>query len=377
MSRILGESTQRPLFSLHVDAEKGFSGGEVQVFLLLEGLRARGQRVALAAPPQSRALLEAQRRGIECVPVRLAGDLDLASVIALRRELVRLRPDLVHLHTGRATWLGGHAARWAKIPAISTRRMDRDVPRNARTRWVYSHLVARVVAISGPVRELLLAGGVDPARIELIHSAVDPDALRPRRPAGELRSELGAAPGEFVLLVLASLVRRKGVDVLLEALALLAARGSSPTLWIAGEGEEREGLERSVREQRLAHVRFLGRREDAGELLAACDALVLPARREGLGVAALQAMAAGRAVIGSAVGGLAEAVVDRECGLLVPAEDPARLAAAIEELYKDPALRTRLAAAGRVRVSQGYLATQMVAAYDELYRRVLTGGRHR
>jgi glycosyltransferase involved in cell wall biosynthesis len=213
----------------------------------------------------------------------------------------------------------------------------------------------------------LVAGGVDPARIELIHSAVDPEALRPRRPDGELRAELGAAPGEFVLLALASLVRRKGLDVLLEALALLAGRGTQPTLWIAGEGEERAALEQLAG----AHVRFLGRREDAGELLAACDALVLPARREGLGVAALQAMAAGRAVIGSAVGGLAEAVVDRECGLLVPAEDPRRLAAAIEELYKDPALRTQLAAAGRARVSQGYLATQMVAAYDELYRRVL------
>jgi glycosyltransferase involved in cell wall biosynthesis len=82
-------------------------------------------------------------------------------------------------------------------------------------------------------------------------------------------------------------------------------------------------------------------------------------------------------VIGSAVGGLAEALVDRECGLLVPPEDPAGLAAAIEELYKDPSLRERLAAGGRARIEQGYLATQMVAAYDELYRRVLAEVRQR
>jgi glycosyltransferase involved in cell wall biosynthesis len=369
--RALGEGTERPLFSLHVDAEMGFSGGEVQVFLLLEGLRARGQRVALAAPPGSRALAEAQRRGYECLPVRLRSDLDLPSVFVLRRALARLRPDLVHLHTGRATWLGGHAARWAGVPAVSTRRMDRPVRRNARTRWIYSRLVRRVAAISGPVRQLLVEGGVDPARIELVHSAVDPQALAPRRPAGELRGELGASAGEFVLLVLAALVRRKGVDVLLEALALLAGRGTQPTLWIAGEGEQRAALESLAPQRRLARVRFLGRREDAAELLAACDVLVLPARREGLGVAALQAMAAGRAVIGSAVGGLAEALVERESGLLVPPEDPARLAAAIEELYKDPSLRERLAAGGRARIEQGYLATQMVAAYDEMYRRVL------
>lgn len=367
----LAETTNRPLFSLHVDAEMGFSGGEVQVFLLLEGLRARGQRVALAAPPGSRALVEAEQRGIETVAVRLSNDLDLASVFALRRALVRLRPDLVHLHTGRATWLGGQAARSARIPAVSTRRMDRVVKRNLRTRWIYSKLVARVAAISGPVRELLVAGGVDPARIERIPDAVDPESLRPRRPTGELRSELGARPEDFVLLVLAALVRRKGLDVLLEALAQLDARGLRPVLWIAGEGEERAALERLAEERALARVRFLGRRADAGELLGACDALVLPARREGMGVAALEAMAAGRALIASAVGGLAEAVVERECGLLVRPEDPAGLAAAIEELYKDPALRARLAAGGRARVAQGYLAPQMVAAYDEMYRRVL------
>ncbi|MBK7643289.1 MAG: glycosyltransferase family 4 protein [Planctomycetes bacterium] len=365
------EPTNRPLFSLHVDAEKGFSGGEVQVFLLLEGLRARGQRVALAAPPGSMALAEAGKRGIECVPVRLTNDLDLPSALALRRELVRLRPDLVHLHTGRATWLGGHAARWARVPAVSTRRMDRRVKRNASTRWLYTKLIARVVAISGPVRELLLSGGIDPARIEVIHSAVDPQALVPRRARGELRAELGAQPQDFVLLVLASLVPRKGVDVLLEALAPLAERSIRPAVWIAGEGVERHALEALARAKGLEHVRFLGRREDAAELLGACDALVLPARREGLGVAALQAMAAGRPVVASAVGGLAEAVRDRECGLLVPSEDPARLAGAIEELYKDPALCARLSAGGRARVAQGYLASQMVAAYDELYRRVL------
>ena len=194
---------------------------------------------------------------------------------------------------------------------------------------------------------------------------------------GELRAELGAAPADFVLLVLATLVRRKGVDVLLEALAALAMRGIRPAVWIAGEGEERAALEDYAREKRLERVRFLGRREDAAELLGACDALVLPARREGLGVAALQAMAAGRPVVGSAVGGLAEAVLERECGLLVPPEDPARLAAAIEELYKDPALRARLSAGGRARIAQGYLATQMVAAYDALYRRVLAEGARR
>ncbi len=356
---------------MHVDAERGFSGGETQAFLLMDGLRAIGQRVVLVAPPRSAALLEAERRGIPCAAVRLRNDMDLRSALALRRVILQLRPDIVHLHTGRATWLGGHAARWARTPAICTRRMDREVKRGMRTRWIYSRLLVRVAAISASVRELLVAGGVEPARIVLIPDGVDPELLRPQRPKGELRCELGATPADFVLLVLATLVRRKGVDVLLVALTQLATRGLRPTLWIAGEGGERAELERITAERGLTGVRFLGRREDVAELLAACDVLIQPSRREGLGVAVLEAMAAGRAVIASAVGGLADVVVQRECGLLVPPEDPVRLAAAIEELHAHPDLRMRLAACGPIRVAQGYLASQMVAAYDELYSDVL------
>ena len=360
-----------PLFSLHVDAESGFSGGEVQVFHLLEGLRARGQRVLLAAPPGSRALLEAQRLGIEGLAVRMRNDLDLPSVLALRRAILRLQPDIVHLHTGRATWLGGHAARWAHVPAICTRRMDRDVRRGARTRWTYDGLVTSVAAISRAVRDRLVEGGVDPARIVLIPDGVDPAALRSPCAAGTLRKELGAGACEFVLLVLATLVRRKGVDVLLDALGLLAARGIRPVAWIAGEGPERGALERIVRERGLLNVRFLGWRTDAAALLEACDALVLPSRREGLGVAVLEALACGRAVVASAVGGITEAVIDRECGMLVPPAEPEPLAAAIALLLERPDLCARLGAAGRVRVTQGFLSTQMVAGYDRLYRDVL------
>jgi glycosyltransferase involved in cell wall biosynthesis len=90
-----------------------------------------------------------------------------------------------------------------------------------------------------------------------------------------------------------------------------------------------------------------------------------------MGVAVLEAMASGRAVIASAVGGIMEAVVDQESGLLVPPEDPEQLAAAIEELVEQPELRDRLGRGGKTRVTQGFLAAQMVAGYDRLYRDVL------
>lgn len=357
---------------LHVDAEKGFSGGEVQVFLLMEGLRARGHRSILAAPPGSAALARATARGFDVEPVRMRSELDLAAVSRLQRAIADRRPDLVHLHTGRATWLGGLAARLAHVPAITTRRMDRPVKRNWRTRLVYGSLVRRAVAISTPVKDCLLAGGVDPAKVDLVFSAVDPAALVPRYPRELVRANLATEKDALVLLVLAALVERKGLDVLLGALGVLRERGLEPVLWVAGDGPARGALEELARALELGpRVRFLGRREDAADLLGACDAFVLPARKEGLGVSALEAMAAGRAVVASRVGGLAEAVRDDESGLLVPPDDVKALADALERVLRDRALRERLAAGGPRRIAQGFLAEQMVDAYEKRYRSVL------
>jgi glycosyltransferase involved in cell wall biosynthesis len=173
-----------------------------------------------------------------------------------------------------------------------------------------------------------------------------------------------------VLLVLASLIRRKGIDVLLDALA--SERNPGIVLWIAGEGPERAALEAQAERLGLAaRARFLGRREDAADLLAACDVYVLPSRREGLGVSALEAMAARRPVIATRVGGLADAVADERTGILVPPEDAAELARAIARVAADPALRLRLGEAGPARLGEGFLASQMVGAYEKLYRTVL------
>ena len=174
-----------------------------------------------------------------------------------------------------------------------------------------------------------------------------------------------------MLLVMAALVRRKGIDVLLDALARLSC---PPALLVAGEGEERPALEARASALGLAGVRFLGQRADKGDLLAACDVLVLPSRQEGLGVAALEAMAAGRAVVASDVGGLGQAVVEGVTGLLVPPGDAAALAEAVARLARDPALRASLGAAGPARVEQGFRAECMVASYEALYREVLAGG---
>lgn len=361
----------KPKLVVHIDAERGFSGGELQVFLLMEGLRSLGVRNVLICPPGSRAAQEAERRGFECRRVSMGNDLNLLSVWRLSRALKRLGPDLVHLHTGRAAWLGGLAAKLARIPALATRRQDRRLS-GARSRMIYGSLVKRTVAISEGVRRCLTEGGVPDERVERIYSSIDPAELVPRADPAHVRGAERVGADEVVILCLAGLVARKGLDVLLQALALMAEEEIRPAVWIAGDGPERDALEAQRRQLGLGRgVRLIGARRDVPDLLAACDLTVLPSRREGLGVAALESMAAGRAVVASRVGGLQETVVDGRTGFLVPPENPRALADALAKLCSDSKLRREMGAQGRERVAEGFLAQQMVAAYLDLYGRIL------
>lgn len=356
----------------HVNSETGFAGGEVQVFLLLEGLRDRGWPVLLICPPASASAEEARRRGIAVAEVAMRTDADLPASARVARLIGRHGIGLLHLHTGRANVVGGAAAWWTGVPAVTTRRMERRVRRSYKSAAVYRGFTRATVAISPAVVDCLAKGGVALDRIHLIHEAVDPVRVAPARERARVRGELGAADGECVLLTLAALTHRKGIDVLLEALHRIRTAGLAARCWIAGDGAERRDLERLALRYGLGdRVAFLGSRRDVGDLLAAADAFVLPSRREGLGVAALEAMAAGRPVVCSHVGGLAHSVVDGGTGLLVPPGDAAALASALARIVEDPALRDRLGAAGPARIADSFSVEAMLDAHEALYHSLI------
>ncbi len=359
---------------VHVDPERAWSGGEVQVFLLMEGLRARGVPQLLVAPAGSAAERAARERGFEVAPIAMRHSCDVLSVWRLC-SLLRTA-SLVHLHTGRAAWLGAIAARLAGCPVVVTRRMDRTVRRGPRTNFIYRRTARAVIAISPAVRQCLLDGGVPAAAIDEIPDALDEARLVAPIGRAAMRRQLGLGDERFVVLALAQLMHRKGLDVLLRAQQSL--RDPRLCVLLAGDGPEAASLRGLADELQLGDaVRFLGRRSDAGDLLAACDLFVLPSRAEGLGVAALEALGASRPVIASKVGGLADLIQHERCGLHVPPDDPAALAAAIARLRDDPALRTRLAAAGPGRVDEGFRPAQYVERHLAVYARVLAAAAER
>ncbi|HYR97175.1 MAG TPA: glycosyltransferase [Candidatus Binatus sp.] len=359
-------SATRSLRILHVDPERAWGGGEVQVAGLVRALVAGGHRPAVAADPVGPLARVAAELGVPVAPLRVANHFDLRAGVALRR-LAR-DYDVVHFHTARAHALApmcrGFGAR-----LVVTRRMDYVPAGGPYVRFLYNHAVDAVIAISAGVRDALLRVGVRPERIRVVPSGIDADALVAPPPArAAVRREWGIGEEQIAVVVVGALERRKGHAVLLDAAARLAPAAIGLRYVFCGEGREAAAIARTAAPLD-GMVRMAGFRADVPACLAAADIVALPSLHEGLGVAALEAMAAGRPVVASRVGGLAEVLEHEATGLLVPPGDPGALATALARLAGDPALRTRLGAAGRERVRVRFTVARMaegtLACYED------------
>jgi glycosyltransferase involved in cell wall biosynthesis len=171
---------------------------------------------------------------------------------------------------------------------------------------------------------------------------------------------------------LAVLEKRKGHQYLLEAAARLKAQGLKLQYRIAGDGPLRRHLETEVKRMGLdGEVSFLGFVEDTAGFFGEVDFFAMPSLHEGLGVAALEAMAAGKPVIASRVGGLQEAVLDGITGMLVAPRDPDALASAIAKLVASPASAESMGHQGRARVGEAFSLQRMALRNERYYRELL------
>lgn len=363
-------TADRPLAILHVDPERGLGGGERQVLGLLAHLHAAGHRQTLAADPRGRVASLATDLGVHVAPLAIRNHLDVPAARRLAGLLAREPYAILHFHTARAHAMAAFLGAASGVPRVVTRRMDYRLRGGWYTRRLYNHGVQAVIAISEGVRAMLIASGVEPARIHVVPSGVEPDRFAPPPNArAAARARYGIADTAWLAVAVGALEERKGHGVLLDALAML--RDPRLRVLCAGDGSLRDALPARAAALGLAdRVRFLGPVGDVAALLAAADALVMPSHHEGLGVAALEAMAAGLPIVASRVGGLPEAVVDGETGLLVPPGDAAALAAALARLAADSALAHVLGRAGRARVEARFSMRAMAEGTLAVYRAI-------
>jgi glycosyltransferase involved in cell wall biosynthesis len=352
-----------------------FGGAEQVMLTTLSQLdRHRWQPTLMYYPSAGLApLLEGARRldlHIRALP-RL--DQPIARVAQFVRLLRAERPAIVHAHLSwpLACRYELAAAIVAQVPAIiATQHLFSEVP------WRRSRLIQRLIctcidryiAVSDHLARQLRERLQFPAhKISVIHNGI---SLPPFRHAADpdLRARLAGASKRPIILSVARLAEQKGQRFLITALQALP----NATVVLAGEGPDRAQLERQAHDLGLQdRVIFLGQRADIPELLACCDVVVLPSLFEGLPLAALEAMAAGKPVVATRVGGTSEAIQDGQTGLLVPPADPGALAYAIGVVLSSPALARQLTAAAQSRVAQGFSAEVMTQQVSNLYDQVL------
>jgi glycosyltransferase involved in cell wall biosynthesis len=240
--------------------------------------------------------------------------------------------------------------------------MDYPETNNWYTRYLYNRKVEGVVAISQKIVELLVQAGVNPEKIRLIHDGIDPRPFESAANARDLNTEC------IVVGMAAVLEERKGHRFLLEAARRLKAQGCRIQYRLAGDGSLRQSLENAATRLGLKDdVQFCGFVSDIPTFLSQVDFFVLPSLFEGLGVSVLEAMAAGKAVIASRVGGLVELVLDPVTGFLVMPGDAEGLAAAIAKLADDRSLSREMGQRGRVRLKENFTLAQMASKNEAYY----------
>ena len=304
---------------------------------------------------------------------------DWAGMVRTWRRLGRERPDLLHVHhvwPAADRYLAALAAAAGVPRLVVTEHIEGHSHSEAQVRLKIRELerADAVTAVSAAVADSLVRDyGVDRARLRVVpNGAEPPDEVAERPAVRRLREELGAGVLRPLWVCAGRLEEQKGQDVLLDALAEVRRRGLEFVAVLAGEGRQRAALEERARALGLeANVRFAGQVDDVGPLLAAADAVAMPSRWEGLPLVLLEALARGRPVVASAVGGVPEAVSDGEHARLVPPGDALALAGALEEFHRHPDAALRMGWRGAMRVRERYTWERVVETFEAVYDEAL------
>jgi L-malate glycosyltransferase len=355
----------------------GTGGTEKQVVLLARGLRERGINTsvwALYSGVETYYGDALRRDGIRLVDVGLHGYRDLwqalpnfarlgGMIMRLRRE----RPDIVHAFLFHSYITGAPVARMARVPVFVAGRRSLGKFKEGRplalaverltTRFT-DLIIANAEAVAGDTKRREQVGD---GKVAVVYNGLPELAFAPVSPTM-------VETANPVVLCVANFKRYKGHRYLLEAMGRLQADDRPCTLLLAGDGEERKPLERQAARLGI-DVRFLGECQDVRPLLARANVVAHPSLEEGMSNAVMEAMAAGRPIVATSVGGTPELLTGR--GLLVPADDPAALAEAIGRVLADHELAARLGEAARDWSHEHLSAAAMVDRHVQIYSGLL------
>ena len=382
-----------PIKVLRVITRLNIGGPAIHAILLTsaldDGVRFTSTLVAGTTAPREGDMLDlARARSVEPIVLPALGREinpldDLVALARMVQFVRRLTPDVVHTHMAKAGTIGRLAARICGVPLVVHTyhgHVFHSYFGAAKTRVFLTIeralglLTDRIIVVGDGQRDEIAGYGVaPPGKLESIRLGLElAPLLHAEAARGRLRQELGIDASTPLVGIVARLVPIKAHEAFFDAAVRIREALPRVEFLVIGDGERRQELETLVQRRGLSPaVRFLGWRRDMLNVYADLDVVALTSRNEGSPVALIEALAAGRPVVATAVGGVPEVVINGDTGVTVPVADPRALAGAVLTLLADRPLAERLGAAGRRHVYPRYDSSRLVDDVRDLYLREL------
>lgn len=356
---------------LHLEASSGWGGQEMRILKEAEGMRALGHMVVLGVAEGGALIPRAAQGGFKVYSLNFKKRRWLKTLRALLRIIKEHQIEIVNTHSSLDAWIGGIAARLAKVPVVRTRHLSTPVRSGLNARILYGKLADFVVTTCGKIVPML-ASQSNQARCRSIPTGIDPAKIRfdPSLSCA-FRKSYGIAEDDFLVGTACFMRSWKGVNDFLHAANLL--RDVPKLKWVVIGGGHEAAYRKEAEELRLGSiVHFTGHLENPFSELHALDAFaLLSTANEGVSQAILQAAYLAKPLIATDVGGLGEVCLHRKTGLQVDPFSPDQVAQAVLELKENRDLRQDLGFQGKMLVEEHFTFTQTICKMEEVYQEVL------
>ena len=357
---------------LHTESSRGWGGQEIRILREAEGMRKRGHEVVLAVNSGGGLIPRAKEAGFLVYEVPFKKTSALKTIYTLLQICRTHQIDLVNTHSSMDAWIGGIAARLAKVKVIRTRHLSTPIRKGLNSHLLYRGLADFVVTTSSPIMASIgKQAGLPPFRLQCIPTGIDPHVLKadPLK-AAEFRSSIGVGPSD-ILIGTACFVRSwKGILDLLKAAQLLKER--KEIKWVIVGGGHVDDYRSKIPELGLERiVTFTGHLEAPYSAIRAMDVFaLLSTAHEGVSQASLQAAYLERPLVTTTVGGLPEVCLDGKTGLVVPPFSPEAVAKAVCKLVDNPSLRLQMGSMAKQLVENKFTLQHTLDQMEKVYTQI-------
>src|SRR3972149_8851754 len=365
---------------LHIYQNSKIGGVQQQLLSLLKAYsRERFNPIFLCLGPKEEMGKEIEETKIGFIPLNKLryNRFSPGIVLELHRLMKKKQIHVVRTHRYRSNLYGRLAAFLAGVPVIiaaihDNYRTDKRPKRRIMNR-ILSKITDKIVAVSEDVKEdIIRYDSIDSSKIEVIPNGIDVERFNPEKNTTDIRKEFSLEDDDIVIGFIGRIVPAKGLEYLLNALPYLKEEFKSIKLLIVGEGSLVEELkERAKKNNIFDNILFIGRRRDIPEILASINIFVMPSIAEGLPNALLEAMAMGKPIVTTEVGGIPEIVKNGFNGLLVPPRDTLSLSKAIKRFLGNDRLAAKLGQAARDLVHDNLSIKAIAQKWQSLYVSIL------